>query len=315
MKKVFLMAALPAALAAQRPADAGLRPITLQEAISLAQQNQPSAVQARNAIAASKLQVRSGFAAFIPTMTFSMGQNQSAGPRPGPDGTIIPFVAQPWNYTNGYSANLNLFNGGRDLWSIRQQKANVTANEASEINTRFTIALSVKTQYYAVLQARESEAAAQATLVQAREALKVSEAQEEAGTKTRADSLQSAIAVQSAQLNILQAQNTLRTASASLTRLVGSDDPVTANPADTVDKLVVLDSAVLANLAVHGPTIDQLEASLRAAQAGQHMSKSTYLPSLSVSYSRGGSGFDKYFGVGGGKLSDNRTLSIGLSYP
>jgi len=43
----------------------------------------------------------------------------------------------------------------------------VSAAEANEVNQKYSIALQVKTQYYAILAARESEAAAQAQLSQA----------------------------------------------------------------------------------------------------------------------------------------------------
>ena len=313
MKKLLVLFALPASLAAQRPADAGLRPITLQEAITQAQQNQPSAVSARNAVLSSRSAVRTAYAGMLPTLNFSMGQSQSSGPRIGPGGTLIEYV-NPWSYSTGLNTSLTIFDGGTKFNAIAQNRANAISNEAAEVTTRFVISLNVKTAYYAVLQARESEAAANAQLVQAREQLKVSEAQVAAGVKTRADSLTSAITVQNAQLAILQAQNTLRTQSAVLTRLIGSDVPVTADPADTLDKPFVVDSTMLAQLAGTGPTVRQQEATLRSTQIAQRSSKAFYFPQLSLSYGRNGSGFDKYFGIGGGSLSYSKSLSLSLSY-
>jgi outer membrane protein len=313
MKRLLFLFALPASLAAQQPADAGLRPVTLQEAITQAQQNEPAAIAARNAILLSKSGVRSAYGGMLPTLSFSMGQSQSSGPRIGPSGTIIEYV-NPWSYSTGLSTQLTIFDGGTKFNAIAQNKANVISNEAAEVSTRFNIELSVKSAYYAVLQARESEAAANAQLISAREQLRVSEAQVAAGVKTRADSLTSAISVQNAQLAILQAQNTLKTQSAVLTRLIGSEIPVTADPADTLDRPFVVDSAMLAQLAITGPFVRQQEATLRSTQVAQRSSKARYFPQLSLSYGRNGSGFDKYFGIGGGSLSYSKSLSLNLSY-
>ena len=89
---------------------------------------------------------------------------------------------------------------------------------------QYNVALQVKTQYYAILAAREAEAAAQAQLQQAEEQLKTSIARTRAGVATMSDSLRSVIAVGNAQLALITARNNVRVASAALTRLVGSRD-------------------------------------------------------------------------------------------
>ena len=316
MKKFLLLAAFPAALAAQQSVVAGLRPISMQDAIALAQQNQPTSIAARNSILTSKSSVKAGYSQFIPSLNWNMNQNQSAGPRQGPDGTIIPYVAQPWTYNEGFTASLTLFNGGKMFSDITSRKANVTSMEAAEIAQRFTIALAVKTQYYAVLQAEEQESAAQSQLQQAVEQLKVSEAKLLAGATTRSDSLRSAIAVGSARLALLQAQNAVQVASATLTRLVGSDSPLTANPADTLDRpLSAIDSVALAELASNGPAVQQQDATVRSLQATTRSQRAAYLPTIAISYTRNGTGADKYFGIGGGDLAYSRGLSLSLSYP
>ena len=51
MKRVFsFLIAVPFTLAAQQPAGDGARPISLDEAVRLAQRNNPAAVTARNAL-------------------------------------------------------------------------------------------------------------------------------------------------------------------------------------------------------------------------------------------------------------------------
>jgi len=57
------------------------------------------------------------------------------------------------------------------------------------------------------------------------------------------------------------------------------------------------------------------QSNVDAAKEAVKASKATYLPSLSASYSRTGSGTDPRFGLGDGPFSYNGRLSFSLSYP
>ncbi len=315
MKKFLLLAALPAALAAQQPAVDSLHPITLKEAIALAQQNAPAAVAAEGQIKTANSSVTSAYAAFIPSLNWSMSQRQSSGPRLGQDGTIIQYL-NPWSYSDGLNSSLTLFDGGRRFADLRTAKAGVKSAEANEVAQKFSIALNVKTQYYNVLAAEESESAARAQLEQAQEQLKVSVAKVTAGAATRSDSLRSAIQVSNARLALLNAQNNRTVASAALTRLVATPYLVTATASDTLDQNIApVDSALLSHLAAQAPSIRAAQASLTTAKAAYSASKASYLPTISVSYGRSGSGYDKYWGIGGGQLSYSKSLSFSLNFP
>jgi outer membrane protein len=90
---------------------------------------------------------------------------------------------------------------------------------------------------------------------------------------------------------------------------------VTADPASVQENMAALpDSAQLAALALHGPAVEQAQATVDAAEESRKASKATYLPSLSANYSRNGSGTDA-FGLGNGPFNYNGRLSFSLSYP
>ncbi len=315
MKTWLMLAALPAALAAQQPAVDSLHPITLTQAIALATQNAPAAIAAQGQISSANAAVTSAYANFIPTLSWSMGQSQQSGERFQPNGQLTPYSAAPWSYSDGLQTRLTLFNGGQRFATVRTARAGVRSAEANQVAQQFNIALQVKTQYYNILAAEESESAAQAQLQQAVEQLKVSIAKVAAGAATRSDSLRSAIQVGSARLALLTAQNNIKVASAALTRLVATPYLVTATASDTLDQSITLvDSTLLVHLAEQGPAVRSAQASLTTAEAAYSGSKGTYLPTISISYNRSGSGFDKYFGIGGGKLAYSKSLSLNLSY-
>src|SRR5688572_30823631 len=266
MLKLFapLMIAAPVAFA-QSPADS-LRPISLQEAVSLAQRNAPAAVQARGQLRTSSSAVRSAWGSFLPSLTANLSKSKRSADRFDPVQDRWITSTQPWNYSAGLSTGLELFDGGRRFAELRAARAGVDAAEANETTQRFNIALQVKREYANVLAARESESAARAQLEQAQAQLRSSVARVQAGAATMSDSLRSVIQLGNARLALLTAQNNLRVASASLTRLVATPFMVTADPIDTLERqLVQVDSAELLGTALEGPLVRQAELNVRAA--------------------------------------------------
>src|ERR1700694_4687195 len=294
------------------------RRISLAEAIRLAQQNSPLAVQAEGTERTSKAARVSAIGAILPSASHSMGrviQFGGAQTRVNQNGETVAIAAAPTNST-GLSLNMTLFDGGQRLYNLRTAKSQIDAAEANRVAVKYNVALTVKQQYYAVLAAIESEDAARLQMAQANEQFKTSIAKVRAGVATRSDSLRGVIQVGNAQLALINAQSSKEAADAALTRLVGSPQPVTADPASVQENMAALpDSAELAVLAMSGPAVQQARANVEAAQESRKASKTTYLPSLSASYSRTGSGIDPRFGLGDQPFSYNGRLSFSLSYP
>jgi outer membrane protein len=323
-RKLIPLVAAPALLAAQQapmtpvsPAgDTAFHPISLAEAVKLAQENNVSAVLAENSVRNASTNVRTAFGQFLPSLSGSLGQSQSGGQRLGPQGDLVPYTANPWSYTTGLRTSLNLFDGGQRLSNYRENKAIVTAQEAAETNTKFNLAFQVKQTYNLILAAKESEAAGRAQLELANIQLATTTAKVNAGAANISDSLRSVVQVGNAQLAILTAQNAFRVANAALTHLVGTKYFVTADLADTVEKAYApIDSTAIMSMALNGPQIRQTQAQLRADQAGVRSTRSAYFPSIDLGYNYGGNGFDKYYGLGSGQLAYNHTLSLSASYP
>ena len=317
MPRRFLVLALlaPLSLHAQGAATGGARPISLDEAVRLAQQNAPAAVQARGQIRTSDAAIRTAYGSFIPSLSLSYGSNRQGG-ETFFQGQLVPFRGDPWNFSRGVSSNLELFDGGRRLFNLRSARANLTAAESNERLQKFRVALDVKQQYFNVLAARESRAAAQAQLAQAEEQLKSATARVRAGAATVSDSLRSVIQVGNARLALSTAENTLRVSNANLTRLVATNFEVTA--AEIEDAAVpraTIDSTEIANTVESAPSVMQAKAELSAAGASLRASKTPYLPTLNVSYNLSGSRTDKTFDLTGGQYARANALRFSLSYP
>lgn len=316
MRRFAAILLFPTALAAQAGADSVARPISLDDAVRLAQRNAPSAVQAAGAIRTNSAAIRTAYLAFIPSLSLSSGASKQNGDRFDSQGQLVPFTGASWQYNSGLSANVTLFDAGSRLFDIRGAKANLAASEANETLQQYNVALNVKQQYYAVLAARESESAANAQLEQATEQLKTASAKVAAGAATKSDSLRAVIQVGNAQLALIQARNNLNIANASLTRLVATPFVVTATPGDTTASIELsADSGQVAALAARGPAVQQAEEAYAAARAGVRGSLTSYLPTISMRFNRGGNGVDSRFGWGDNRYAYSQTLSFSLSFP
>ena len=148
MKLSLALLFVPALVAAQQPADAGFKPVSVQEAVALAQENAPSAVQARNAIgnAAGTLRTTRN-QLYFPTLSGSLGHSQGAGQQLTNEGALVRRVSTP-SYSTGLNASYTLFDGGKRVYDTRARRADLEAAEVAEDATKFNLALQVKQQYY-----------------------------------------------------------------------------------------------------------------------------------------------------------------------
>ena len=295
----FLALALlvPSLLAAQTAADTTPRTITVDEAVRLARRNSPLAVQARGDMRIARANIKSSYFAFIPTAGVSLGSNWRRGLEYDQQEDRI-ITASSLSFSNGIGMSLNLFDGGRRFFDLRAAKAERDVADAAEVSQQYQIALDVKQQYYDVLAAREAEEAARAQLAEAEQQLRVSTVRVAAGAASRSDSLRSVVTVGNARLAILDAQNRVQLANASLTRLVGTSFPVTAAPEDMTEPAPeMLDQVQLLALAERGPLVEQAEAQLSAARAQSRSALTAFLPTITASAGRGGAGFDRRFGL------------------
>lgn len=309
-----------AALATTAHAQTAPRPITLDEAVDLAARNAPAIVQAEGQQTVADATVRSAYGSFLPSLSLSASATRQlpsrGGTRIGQNGEIVTVPETPWSSSLGLGASVDVFDGGRRFFDLRQARARSAAAGANLVAQRWTTVLDVKRSYFDVLAARETEAAANAQVEQAEQQLRSSAARVKARTVTRSDSLRAEIQLRNARLAVLDAQTARAVAEASLTRAVGSATPVTAAPGDSLAPApLALDESALGALAAASPLVQEAAASRDAARAAARASWTDYLPSLSASYSRSGSASGEDPTFAGDELDYNGSLRFSLSLP
>jgi outer membrane protein len=318
---VLLLLGVGAATAAAAPFPAAdsPRPITLSEALEIAHRNAPRAIAAAGSRRVSNAAVRSAYAAFLPSVSVSAGATRQYPSRGGTrieNGQVVTLPAEPWSQSAGLSASVTLFEGGRRILELRQARALAAASDVNEDAERYGVALDTKTRFFGILAARETVAAADARRAQAQQALQAALARVRAKTATRSDSLRAVIEWRNAEVAGLEARQNAATADVSLTRAIGSPTSVTAAGAELSDSVsLALDEGVLRALAADGPGVQRAKSQRDAARASATASWTSYLPSITASYSRSGSGTGTTFDVGGDLDSYSGSLRFSASLP
>ncbi len=292
------------------------RPIPLAEAIRTAQRSAPAAIQSRGLVRAGSVAIRGAYAQFLPAVQISGGLTRQINVKQRVNTQTGEIVTGAYQTTTGISATLTLFDGLRRFYDLRAARAQETAAGASTLATDASLGLQVKEQYFAALAARETEAAARDQLAQAEAQLALATAKLRAQTATRSDSLQATIAVSQAQLAALQARNDRANADATLTRVIGSDTPVSAMPDGLqVDTTFKVDSAQLAALAGRAPVVRQAEAQVQQARNQARSARAAYFPILSLSYGRNLTGASSTLDPFGTSYVPSGQLRLALTLP
>ncbi|HET9809406.1 MAG TPA: TolC family protein, partial [Candidatus Limnocylindria bacterium] len=93
------------------------RPITLDEAVQLAQRNAPTAVQSRGQLRTSDATVRGAYASFLPDVNLNMSRSWEGGTRTIQAGRPVGDES-PWSSSAGASMSIQLFDGGSRFYEL-----------------------------------------------------------------------------------------------------------------------------------------------------------------------------------------------------
>jgi len=298
-------------LAAQQPPVTPQAPlqVTLQEAVRRALDVQPAVVQARGAVSSAGWQKRAAYGAFLPTVIFN-----SSAFRQNTASFVNGFLASAgtYQYNSGVTASLDLFTGFRRVGAYRNADAMEDAADAGLVNQRFQATATTAQVFFTALANEELVRVAQAQVDRAKVELQTAVNKFQAGAATRSDTLTATVDLGNALLALLQAQANLATAQANLGRQVGVDQPVRAVP-DTAFPLLPDTTTLRAGALERAPLVVQAVAQERAAGAAATVSRSSYWPTLTASYSTSSQGLTQPWDGFDANRNLNQ-LRIGLSW-
>ena len=290
----FIATSLLLAIVRADASAAEARPITLDEALDLARRHSPRAIAAEGDRRVGAAGVRSAYGAFLPSLSLSAGATRrypAGGGTRVEDGQVVTLPSEPWSQSAGLSASMTLFAGGSRFFQLRGARADAAAADENFIVEKYGVELATKERFFAALATRETMAAAMARQEAAEEGLQAASARTRARIATRSDSLRAVIEWRNAEIDVLQARQSATLADAQLTRAVGASELVTAAESPGADSTSLsLEESALRALAADAPSIRGAKARRDASRAALSNSWTGYLPSITASYSRSGSG-------------------------
>ncbi len=230
-------------------------PLSLQDALRLAFQNQGDVLAAQKQLSASTQRITVARSARAPQVFATIGTNYlntttSSSFNPGTipipvnpgtggsgtgtgtpigtgtgvgTGTSTVFSSTGTTTTTGLSLTQNLFDSGRTRESVRQSRAALEVSRGNLGTTRINLAYAVAQRFFEQLRQATLVAQRQNQLVVASQSLNQIQAQITAGTSPRSDLLGAQVNVSQARFDLTTARNALRTAQVDLRQSLGLD--------------------------------------------------------------------------------------------
>ncbi|HWE31046.1 MAG TPA: TolC family protein [Polyangia bacterium] len=302
---------------------AGTKVLTLSEALQTAQKDQPTVHQARANTEAAKARVGEARAPLLPqifgTATYSrLTTNPTGGAlatigggSTGPTMTAPPSwnTIDRWNF--GITAQQTLWDASGQLARWRQNAAFAEGVEDTERATRLTVALNVRTFYFAARANKALVQVARDTLANQQRHLDQVAGFVRVGTQPEIALAQQRTAVANAQVQVISAENNYEVAKAQLNQAIGLERDTAYDVEDeSTPPIAGEDQAtdpLLAEALKARPDYLSLEKQVQAQELAIWAAKTSYGPNLaaSTSFTDGGQFLDQL----GWNWSFNLTLN------
>ena len=260
-----------------------VRRVTLEEALRMAESNNPSLEQSASSVEIAQYQELTAWGQFLPNLSLSYQFSDASSGRLDPTGQGFATT----NYSAQLGASVDLFRGFRRFTDLKGAKLSVEASEARLRETEYTTSELVKIAYYNAVANRELVRVEGDRVQRQEDQLAFVEQQLELGRATRSDVLRSQVDLNNARVALLNAENGARNSLFSLAEVVGVTEPL--EPVETAELEAVplpYSREELLSMALSGaPSLVSARSQAAADQAAVASAKSAYLPTLTF---RGG---------------------------
>lgn len=310
-----------------------VRVITIDQAISIALENNYSLKQAKNELDLAEDLIFSEKADFLPTLSASMNGSRTTGQQFIFDRFsegLDPFVdVSSQSISGGVSANINLFSGFNNILTLKSGQSNKESTEQQYERAKESVIFNTASRYLQVLLDKELLAIAKKNLETSTAQLVQVQAQVELGARPIVDLFNQEAQVANDELVVTQRENTLSLNSLLLIRQLEMD-PLGAYdfvvPDLTLNDLPLIDinlrSLVSEALSTRSDILSA-EASISSLRYQMKVTKNSLLPTLRASAGVSSRYSDQY-SIGGAEVSFsdqffdqqvNRSLGLSFSLP
>ncbi len=219
---VVLGFVLSAAAPAQQPAAPPLPdPLTVEQAVALALQQNPTIVLAGQDVQAAQAQVAIARTNRSPQVNLTLTETYNPSPQSfNIDGNEVA-LSQRFSTNAAVTGSVPVWPHTRWRAPIAAAQANVGATQSTQQRTRQQVAFATRQSFYQVLNAQELLTVAQDAVRVAREQLRLARSTVDAGLAAPLDVFQAQAALSNAEVNAQRAQNAVDLAVAALVTQIG----------------------------------------------------------------------------------------------
>ncbi|GMV06102.1 MAG: hypothetical protein AMXMBFR53_23780 [Gemmatimonadota bacterium] len=278
---LLLAAAATALVAQQAPAR-----LTLEEAIRLAKDYNPTYRSTENDRPAADWQAREAYSAFLPTVNaYSSAAWQEGGQQYVGSISLGDANAGTNYYQSYYRLNASWTLDGNTIFGIPAARANQRAVAARIDAAAFNLESQVALQYMAVLRAQDGVAVAQRQLDRAQQNRRIVQTRVSSGAAAGTDGRQAEIDMGRAEVALIQARRQFRESMALLAEQLGvalGEDTELSSEFSVFEPTWSRDELMDLALNSH-PSLRAFQAQERSASASAKQAASQYFPSFSLS--------------------------------
>lgn len=273
-----------------------VRSLSLEEALELARENNPSFLQSKNDELLSDWDVRQAYAALLPSASAGSGVSWQ-GPGEQQFGSLtlgdLGFGNLPSYYFSNYNIGLNYSLDWRTIKGPAQAKAQRGVTVAQIDLAEATLVSTVTNGYVEMLRQQEALRLAEQQLESSQFNLRLAQGQLEVGSVTAIDVGQAEVQVGRSEVTVLRTNNLLATSKMRFLQQLGlrinqdillSTEFLLSEPTWNLNDLTEISLN-------QNPTLRARRRSKEAADIGISSARSPYFPSLSIS--TGWSGFTR----------------------
>lgn len=256
--------------------------LSLDESIALAMRNNSNILIAKSdrektLWAVKQAEANKGF-----TLSYTHTDERYDTPPSSSNGDRYTFTTK---YDNNLSANLPVYSGEKLESQIDQAKLNLRISDLNLEATKQQLRQTVTTDYFNVLQYRNSLQISQETVDNYSSHLKNVQAQYEVGTVAKSDVLSSEVSLANAQDSLIKAENNYQLAGATLNNAIGM--PLSSDLRLKEDlryeKYPLTLEYCFDYALVNRPEMAQYQAKIASSQDDLKIAQSGYLPSANLS--------------------------------
>lgn len=288
--------------------------LSLEDCIKIALKNNPEIKSAEHNIELYKSLLGGSRSVFYPQINASGNYSYRTSPESEvsvPGGVGGELSNQPYEQYN-FSIFLNqlLFDFGKSYYQSRSALLELNSAEHELTQTQLQVIYKVKQAYYGVLRAKRNLVVFNQSIAQLELNLKMAEALYQVGKSAKIDVTSAELNLSNGQLELIQGENNLRTAIATLNNVMGLTKPLEYELVDELEekRAEFNFEEVLERAYTQRPDLKALLEREKALGQLVKSARADYLPKLTASASYNWTGEDF-------PLSDYWAIGLGVSVP